>query len=152
MRIDPRVEEHVREAYRGVIAKNGDRMVAAFRDLNADDSATAVAYGMVVVGTVVNDAFPDGPTETELLGMARKIVDEEGDWIDLGDPHEIARLLSAAARGDTTFPGTNKADVVGHLFVSGGHLLGVYRDEGQNWWNYLEEIWHAVEAAPEPTS
>jgi hypothetical protein len=150
MEIDPRVEEHVREAYRGVIARDGDRMVAAFRDLNAADSAKAVAYGVFVLGYVVNDVFRDGATEAELLALAGKIIKSESDWINLRNAEDLARVLRSAAAADVTFPGVPPADVIGHVFVAGGYLLGVYRRANQEWWNYLEEIWEVLLAAPDP--
>jgi hypothetical protein len=150
MQIDPRIEEQVREAYRGVIAEDGDRMVAVFRDLSEDDARTAVAYGVFVAGYIVNDVFRDGATEAELRELATKIIASESDWINLGRPDTVARLLAAASKGDTTFPGVPPEDVIGHTFVSGGYLLGVYRRKDQHWWDYLNEIWEALLAAPDP--
>lgn len=150
MEIDPRVEEHVREAYRGVIARDGDRMVAAFRGLDPDDAATAVAYGVFVLGYIVNDVFRNGATEADLLMLAEKIVESESDWIRLRSASDVAGVLRSAAAGDVTFPGVPPTDVIGHAFVAGGYLLGVYRRADQEWWNYLEEIWEVLLAAPGP--
>ncbi|MEV6304956.1 hypothetical protein AB0M02_36475 [Actinoplanes sp. NPDC051861] len=150
MEIDPRIEEHVREAYRGVIARDGDRMVAAFRGLNTQDSATAVSYAVFVLGYVVNDVFRDGATGDELLDLAQKIVKSESDWIKLHSAEDLAAVLRSAAVGDVTFPGVPPGDVIGHVLVAGGYLLGVYRHEDQEWWNYLDEVWGALLAAPGP--
>ena len=150
MEIDPRIEEHVREAYRGVIARDGDRMVAAFRDLNAEDSAKAVAYGVFVLGYIVNDVFRDGASDTDLQTLAAKIIKSESDWINLNSADNLARVLRSAAVADVTFPGVPRGDVIGHVFAAGGYLLGVYRRADEEWWNYLDEIWAALLAAPDP--
>lgn len=150
MDIDPVVEERVREAYRAVIAKDGDRLVAAFYGLTEGQAALAVAYGLFVCGFVVNDAYPDGPTDADFRDLAAKIIQSESDWIRLGETDALGRLLVAAAKGDTAFTGVPKDDVIGHIFVSGGYLLGVYAEEGQEWWDYLNEIWEELLAAPDP--
>jgi hypothetical protein len=151
MHIDARIEEQVREAFRAVIAKDGDRLVAALRDLSTEDFATAVAYGLFVLGYVVNDVFRAGPSEDELRSMARKIIHGVSEWVDLGSEDEVARLLAAAANGDASFPGVPREDIVGIVFVSGGYLLGVYRRSNEHWWDYLNEIWQELLAAPDPT-
>ena len=151
MNIDPRIEEHVREAYRAVIAKDGDRMVRAFRGLGEVEAATMAAYGVFVCGYVVNDVLRDGVTEGRLRDLATKIVHSESDWIDLGSAEAVAHLLGAASRGDTSFAGVPREDVIGSIFVCGGYLLGVYRSEGKEWWDYLDVIWEELLASPEPT-
>lgn len=151
MRIDARIEEAVREAYRAVIAKDGDRMVRGLRGLSEDDFRTAVAYGAFVCGYVVNELFPEGLNEAELNRLAAMIIETESSWISLGSAEDIAKFLAATAKGDTTFAGVAKEDVIGHIFVCGGDLLASYRSRGQAWWDYLEEIENALEAAPEPT-
>jgi hypothetical protein len=150
MQIDEHVEEAVREAYRAVIAKDGPRLVNAFRDLSEDDARTAVAYGLFVCGFVVKDVLRDGITEQNLDQLAAAIIASESAWVDLGSAEDLAALLRAAATGDTSFAEVrDRQDVVGKIFVCGGYLLTSYRRDDQHWWDYLDEIWAALEAAPE---
>ncbi|MCA2216782.1 hypothetical protein [Jidongwangia harbinensis] len=148
MEIDPRIEEHVREAYRGIIGRDGDRMVAAFHGLGADDAAKAVAYGVFVLGYIVNDVFRNGATDADLRQLAGKIIESESDWINLRGADDVAGVLRSAATGEVTFPGVPPADVIGHVFVAGGYLLGVYRRADQEWWDYLDEIWAVLLTLP----
>lgn len=134
------------ESYRGVVARDGDRMVGAFHDLDDEDWQQAIALGVFVAGFIVNDVHRDGGTEEQLRELATKIVESESGWIDL-EAETVARFLAAAATGDTSFSGVPREDIIGHTFVSGGHLLATYRLEGQDWWSYLDEIEAAAEAA-----
>ncbi|MET8309741.1 hypothetical protein [Micromonospora sp. NPDC005173] len=147
MRVDERVEEAVREAYRAVIAKDGDRLASALAGLNEHEAQRAVRYAVFVVGFIVNDVFRNGATEAELSGLADKIIASESSWIELGPREDLASLLSAAAGGDVTATSTARADVVGNTFVVGGFLLTSFRLDDQRWWDYLDEIWAAMEAA-----
>jgi hypothetical protein len=149
MQINEHVEEAVREAFRAVIAKDGDRLVTAFRGLNEDEARTAVAYGVFVAGFVVQDVFRVGVSDDDLRDLATKIIASESGWVDLGDAATLARMLRSAAQGDPTFAGVPREDVIGNLFVSGGFLLTSFRTNDQHWWDYLDEIWAALEAAPE---
>jgi len=150
VRIDERVEEIVREAYRAVIAKDGDRLVAAFRGVSEEDAQTAVRYGVFVAGFIVNDVLRKGAREGELTELAQRIVASEEDWVDLGSVQDLASLLGGAARGDLAYGGVPSENVIGNIFISGGFLLTSFRLKEQRWWDYLNEIWSAAEAAPEP--
>ena len=149
MQIDPEVERHVREAFGAVMAKDGARLVAAFQGLDRDQSLEAATYGIFVVGFIVNDVFRDGWTAEQLRNLAAKIVDSEKDWINLGDVGDVANLLDAAGKSNLDFPDVPREDVLGNLFVCGGYLLTSFRLDGQDWWQYLDEVWEAALAAPE---
>ncbi|MBM0279470.1 hypothetical protein [Micromonospora tarensis] len=57
---------------------------------------------------------------------------------------DLAELLAAAARGDISSLAA-RADVVGNTSVLGGFLLTSFRLDDQRWWDYLDEIWVAME-------
>ncbi|MET8527118.1 hypothetical protein [Micromonospora sp. NPDC005172] len=147
MRIDEHVEGAVREAYRAVIAKDGDRLAATFAGLNEDEAQMAVRYAVFVVGFIVKDVFRNGATEAELSELADKIIASESPWVDLGPREDLATLLAAATSGNIVASSTARADVVGNTLVVGGFLLTSFRLDDQRWWNYLDEIWTAMEAA-----
>jgi len=151
MQISERIEGHVRDAFGAVISRDGDAMVEALKGLTAEDSATAVGLALYVVGFVVNDIHRDGATDEELATLARQITETESDWVQL-NPDTVASLLGAASTGDTLLGGVAREDLAGNVFVSAGHLLGAFSGQGQPWHEYLDEIWTALEAEPEPSS
>lgn len=149
MQIDEKIEEHVREAYSAVVGRDGNQMAQAFDGLNKDDRNTALALGLFVCEYALNDTYPDGPTESDLLDLAREIVEEESSWINLGTPGDLATFLKSVARGDTSASQVREGDIAGHTFVCGGHLLATRRLKNQRWWEYLDEIWAAAQSMPE---
>jgi hypothetical protein len=149
MRIDERIEEVVREAYRAVIAKDGERLVSTFRGLSDEDSKKAIGYGIFVCGYIIGDVFRDGVKDEQLRDLAAKIVASESDWVDLGSPDDLANLLSNVAKGEAPFDNVPSEDALGTLFVCGAFMLTSFRLDRQNWWDYLGEIWAAAESMPD---
>lgn len=148
MHVDPEIEQHVRDAFAAVIGRDGERFAAAFEGLDRDQSVAAATYGVVVVGYVVNSLFREGYADQQLRDLAARIVDGEKEWADL-DLDTVVRLLGSASAGDLKFPGVPREDVLGYLFVCGGYLLGIHRREGQEWWEYLDQIWAVTAAVSE---
>jgi hypothetical protein len=148
MRIDERIEAHVRQAFGAVIGRDGDQMTEALRGLDEADSQVAVGLALYVCGFVVNDIYREGATDGEVRGLAEQIVRSEAAWIKL-DANDIAKLLKAAATGDNTFGGLDTSAVAGLAFVCGGHLVGAFSEDDQPWHQYLDEVWEAFEAEPE---
>jgi hypothetical protein len=149
MRIDEGIEQHVRDAFGSAVNEDGDRLVESLKGLNQTDTLRALGLGLFAVGFVVNDIFRDGATDEELLDLAQQIVEEEASWVTL-DENAIVPLLRAAATSDISLPGVNKEDAVFLTFVCGGHLLAAFREDGQHWYDYLDEIWAQLLAAPDP--
>lgn len=148
MKIDERVEAHVRNAFNGVIARDGEQMVEALRGLDEADSLTAIGLVLYVCGFVVNDIYRTGATADEIRELADQVVRSES-WVRLRTD-EVATLLSAAATGDDTLGGLTKADIPGTATVVGGHLLGAFSHDDQPWHEYLDEIWAVLETQPDP--
>jgi hypothetical protein len=150
MQIDEQIEEHVREAYRGVAAEDGARIARAFEGLSPDDAATTLGYGLFVMGFVINDVLRKGATDADLDGIAQRAIETVSGWVDLGDKAAVVALLSAASKGDGSVPGVPPEDVLGNTFVLGGYLLQAYRLDSQHWWEYLDDIWAQAQATQAP--
>jgi hypothetical protein len=149
MQIDESVEARLREAYSAVIDRDGDRMAAALRELDQSQSEHALHLALFVCAFVTKDVYRDGPTEDNLLELGRQIVDGESGWVPL-DLDKIAELLRAALKGDVSLATVDPAEVPPLAIIVGGHLLAAFRLKDQRWWQYLEEIWEALLAAPDP--
>src|SRR5690349_4920120 len=127
MQIDDAVEDHVRTAFGAAIDHNPSGLKAALSPLSADDLKTATSYAIYACGYIVLDVFNAQPSGEGIAEMAAYIVDDNKDWVDLGDPAVVAKFLKATTTGDVTFPGVAEEDVVGHSFVIGGYLLSRFR-------------------------
>jgi len=85
---------------RAVVGRDGDRMLAAFAGLDDKDFRRCVGYGLAVVGHIVSDIYPEGPSEQDLDELAKRIIEGEADWIDLGDQLTVATFLGATTKDD----------------------------------------------------
>jgi hypothetical protein len=149
MRIDERVEGRLRECYSGAIAKDSDRISAALAGITKDDTTRLLGLGLFVVGFVVKDVLREDLTDERIRELAEKIVTKQADWMELGDPSEVAAFLKAAATGDRQLAGLGGEDITGLVIICGAHLLNYYRLDGQRWFQYLDEIWANLEGTPE---
>jgi hypothetical protein len=147
MQIDDAIEDHVRTAFGAAIDHNASGLKAALSQVNADDLKIATSYAIYACGYIVLDVFSAQPSDEGIAEMAEYIVEDNKKWVDLGDPAAVAKFLRAAATGDVNFPGVAEEGVVGHSFVIGGYLLSRFRHEGQRWFQYLDAIWNAAQAA-----
>jgi hypothetical protein len=144
MKIDERIEEHVREAFSAAIGRDGDRLVAALDGLDERDSQTALALGLAVCEFVLNDAFGAEPTPAELSTEAEEMRGDLPELLSLDSREQIAAFLGTVARGDTAMAGLDAARIVWLTFVCGGYLLGTRSLDDQKWWEYLNEIWDSL--------
>jgi hypothetical protein len=146
MPVNSQVEERMRKAYSGAVAKDSDIVARALDGISKADTGTLIAMGLYVVGFIANDIYRDGPTDEEYQELAVKISDKESDWIDL-NRDSVAGFLKVAATGDATLGGLDGEDLTGLAIVCGAHLLSYYRLDDQRWYQYLDEIWDSYEQA-----
>lgn len=151
MQIDERIEERVRHAYDAVAMEDGQILTQAFEGLSPDDMATALGYGLFVVGFIINDVLRDGASDADLAGIAQRAIESESSWVELGPVDSLVALLRAASKGETSIPGVPREDLVGFTFLLGGYLLQSYRLDNQHWWEYLDDIWAQAQSMPEPS-
>lgn len=149
MQIDPEVEAHLREAYSAVIGRDGDRMAAAFTGLDVTQSEEALSLALFVVAYIARDVYRHGPTDDDLIVLANQVAGSETNWVRI-DRAQVAELLRVALIGESPRAVLPPNDVAPLAVVVGGHLLGAFSLDGQSWWQYLEDIWDALLAAPDP--
>lgn len=144
MQIDEAIEDHVRSAFSAAIGHDPKDLKSALARIKADDFPIAVSYAVYACGYIVADVFNGELQETAILEMAEYVINDNNDWIDLGDTATVASFLQAAANGNINFPGVPTEDVAGNSFVIGGYLLSRFRPEGQRWFEYLDTIWNST--------
>lgn len=148
MKIDERIEQHVRDAFAAAAGEERDRFDAALNSLSDQNGPKAWTYAAYVVGYIINDIEA---TDQDLDGIAQRAIDATSSWINLGDKAAVKALMRAASQGDPNIPGVPPEKVVDMTFVLGSYLLQAYRPDDQEWWDYLSDVWAQAEAAPEPS-
>lgn len=151
MEINPAIEEHVRDAFAAVVGEERDRFDAALNGLSDDDGPKAWQYAAFVVGYVVNLVQPDGVQDDTLDRIAQRAIDATKSWFDLGSREQVKALLRASAEGAVNMPGVPREKAADMTFVLGSYLLQAYRGDDQHWWDFLDEVWAALQAVPEPS-
>ena len=146
--MDQQAEESLRAAFSGAIGRNPEAISAALAGVPRGRSEEVIGLALYVIGSVVNEATGGGLTDATVRDIAEQLVSGESDWIHVGDVGTVTRFLTAAATGDITAVNQlDTGDLVGLSVVAGAHLLAHYRDEGQRWYQYLDEILDGFETA-----
>lgn len=151
MRIDPDVEQHVRNALHGAVIKDIDQMVTAVGEIPEAKAKVAFGMGWYVCSYVLNDVYRDGITDDQANALAQKIFNDGAGWANLESPEKVAIFLKSTARGDASFDGLSADDILAPTFVIGAYLLTTARLDNEHWWDYLDKIWAALLNEPEPS-
>lgn len=146
MKIDEGIEEHVRNALGACVGEDLRGLDAALDGLTGTEGPIAWSYALFVVGTVVNGLLPKELTDQHFNVIADRAI-EALTWYDLGSRDQVKALLKSASDGDPTLRGVDPDKAVEMTFVLASYLLQAYRPEGTEWWNYLDAIWNAAQAA-----
>lgn len=152
MQIDEQVEEHVRDAFGASIDRDSERMRSALDGMNSEQLRDALSLAYFAVGYVMNDVYDGDPSSADIADVAKRVVRSEQDWIDLNES-EVSGLLAAASKGAAEVSGVKPGDALGLTIVTGAALLAGFRraKENENWDDYLDEVWEALLAAPDPS-
>ena len=145
--IDPKVEEPARQmlghAIRGEVAE----LAAAIRAGGGERRRQVLGLFLVTAAYVAVDVSGRWPTDADLRKIARAVAEHETTTpVSEADVYEylsgaaLGFRLPAGALGDDT------AAAVGPALITGG-MLFVFRPRGGKWWDYLDQIERAYEAA-----
>lgn len=142
------IEDRLRATYSAVIDRDPERFQKGLTGIAATGTegiTQALNYSLYVIGYVVADVLPqDDRGQETLTEMAQDIKNGTQDWIDVGSLQQITGLLQTALAMRREIPDVEPGDVGGDLFVIGGYLLARYRHEGQQWWEFLDAAWDAL--------
>lgn len=145
--LDDRVEPLVRNALSAAAAQDPDRLadaMLAFSDAVALIKGIRLAAAVAVL--VVTDLHHGKrPTAAELAEVAADIAAAE-DWTDI-TADEIVILLTAAYDGKRVDDLLPMDRVIAMSFVVTASLLASYRDDGEQWWDYLDRAEAIIEAS-----
>lgn len=153
MHIDDRVEERLREAFNGVLHRDGAAMANALQTLNLPETQHAVDLAYFITGHIVNEVHAGNPADADLASLARLIVKSEAGWITLEAP-SVQKVIAAAARNEPVIPGLGREESMGLTVVVAAYLLAGFRrtDAGEEWFDYLDEVLDAYAATPDAST
>jgi hypothetical protein len=146
MEIDGQIEPLVREALTAVVKEDSERLAQALAAFSDDDAALNGAQtAMAVTVHVLHDQAGRPPTEEEIRTVAQDVASAEA-WTDV-TTEEVATFLLAALRGTRVENDLPLERVLILAYVTAGYLISAYRQDDENWWDYLDRAEAAIESA-----
>lgn len=153
MRIDPSFEEPARELFGFAIRAELEQFAEKLRSLDEERLTGALRLAVLVAGRLVLDVTEgEQPSDADLRKMAETAAEVETRYSL--DEEKVHTFLARGVFGDAALEEVfSPVDVATVPFLVTGNLLGSYTsiDEGQEWWEYLDQIEAAIEAAAEPS-
>lgn len=149
MKIDDRIEALVREALDAAVKRDIDRLDASVKAFKDEASRRAAAQLLVTVcGYVVVDIYEGHkPSGEQIRALAEQVAAQDGEWSTLA-ADEIVAFLHAVLGDQTAEPLDPDAGVMMMFVVTASLLAGRPMPDGKWWYNYLDQVEAAIEAAP----
>ena len=144
--IDPKVEEAARQmlghAIRGEVAE----LAAAIRVGGGERRRQVLGLFLVTAAYIAVDVSGRWPTDADLRKIARAVAEHETTTpVSEGDVYEYLSGAALGFRPPADALGDDTA-AVGPALITGG-MLFTFRPRGGKWWDYLDQIERAYEAA-----
>jgi hypothetical protein len=152
VKIDDRAEEIARKLFGFAIRAELDDFERSIADAKpeilseARRLSVAVADGVVLVVTEGQQ-----PSDADLRKIAETAASVEKRY-ELSKDEVHAFLSKVVFGGQALDDVFSTGDAVTVPFIVAGNLLGSYRnaEQDQGWWEFLDEVEAAIEAAPDP--
>jgi hypothetical protein len=146
MEIDGQIEPLVREALTAVVKEDSERLARALAAFPDDDAAlNGARTAMALAAHVLHDQAGRPPTEEETRTVAQDIASAEA-WTDV-TAEEVVTFLLAALRGTRVDDDVPLERVLILAYVIAGYLISSYRQDDEDWWEYLDRAEAAIESA-----
>ncbi|MEU3456101.1 hypothetical protein ABZ671_21265 [Micromonospora sp. NPDC006766] len=147
MKIDDQVEQPVRDALHWIVKEQEDEFNAALQAFPDDASRQAALELLVTIARyVIIEAYSGPPSVDEVRELAGVIVEAES-WLPLSHS-EVERYLQAVLAGTPLIEHLEPETAVVLAFAVAGCLLASRPQPSGEWWfNYLDKVEAAIEAA-----
>lgn len=147
MGIDRKVEQATRTMLGHAIRHELDDLAALLQTLGDDTLLRGISLCLVASAYIAIEASERWPTDADLRDTAKLASSQSGTELDISE-QEIHDYLSRVALGpeklDAVF--SQKGLVSIPLYATANLLLS-FRPSDKQWWEYLDQIWKATEAA-----
>jgi hypothetical protein len=151
VRIDPRIEPLVREAFAAAVAQESDRFNSAISTISEkSDESFKVALNLaldvcrVALFTIHEGQRPDNDQLAYIAGG----FDNSEAWVGLS-PGDSLTFLTALADMKSVTDALPLTTLIPMVFAMGGWLLSAFLPENKHWYNFLDEILREIEVSPE---
>ena len=145
--IDPKVEEPTREMLGYAVRGELQDLASLIQSVGNERYKQTLGLCLIAAAYVAVDVSGRWPTDADVREIAR-LVSERGTEVKVNQA-DVYDYLSGAALGFQSLPealGDDVAAVTLPVLITGS-ILFTFRPKGQQWWDYLDQIWGAYETA-----
>lgn len=146
MRIDPRVEQPTRKMLGHAVRHELDELAAMILDIGNEAFFGSIPLCVLASAYIALDVNRQWPADADLREIA-KTVSESQDRLDISR-QRIYEFLSRVAFGREKVEDVFATEgIVTIPIYATASLLVTFCPSEKHWWEYLDQIWDAVEAA-----
>jgi len=147
MEIDRKAEQATRTMLGHAMRHELDDLAALMRTVGNGMLLRSIPLCMFASAYIAIDMCERWPTDADIREIAKLASSQSATELDISE-QEIYEYLSRVALGsekvDDVF--SDEGLVTVPLYTTANLLLG-FRPRGKHWWEYLDQIWDAAEAA-----
>jgi hypothetical protein len=145
--IDLKVEKPTRDMFGHAIRGELPDLAALIQSVGGDQYRHVLGLCLTAAAYIAVDVSGRWPTDADVQEIARLVAERETEIkLDREDVHDY---LSRAVLGFQPLPEALGDDVAAATLpvLITGSMLFTFRPKGRKWWDYLDQIWAAYEAA-----
>jgi hypothetical protein len=144
--IDRKAEQATRTMLGHAIRHELDDLAALMRTVGNDSLLRSLPLCLFASAYIAIDVSERWPTDADLREIARHAA-QSVTRLDVSE-QEIYEYLSRVALGPEKLDDVFSAEgIVPIPLYATANLLLKFRPEDKEWWQYLDQIWHAAETA-----
>ena len=146
MGIDPKIEQPTRKMLGHAIRHELDDLAAFVRAEGAEALLGCIPLCLFASAYIAIDVADRWPTEADLHKVAKN-ASESATELDISE-QEIYEYLSRVALGSEKLDDIFSIEGLATIpLYATANLLLTFAPREQHWWEYLDQIWDAAEAA-----
>jgi hypothetical protein len=146
MVIDPKVEQPTRTMLGHAIRHELDELAGVIRILGDEKFAACVPLWVFASAYIAVDVSGRWPADADLREIAARAA-KSATRLDISE-QEIHEYLSRVALGSQRLDEVFSDEGIGTIpLFATANLLSKFSPEDKEWWEYLDQIWDAADAA-----
>jgi hypothetical protein len=145
MIVDPKVEQSARQMLGHAIRHELDELAALIRAVGDETFLAAIDLCVFAAGYIAIDVCERWPTDADLRDLARR-AEQSVTQLDI-TKEQVYELVSRVALGNEMLNDIFDVQGVGTIpLYTTANLLLKFHSREMKWWEYLDQIWNAVQA------
>ncbi|MCG5458905.1 hypothetical protein PSH03_004668 [Micromonospora sp. PSH03] len=146
MKINSSTEAAMRAMIHAAVQRDFPKLDERLRTLNDDNTAAAtVELALALVGFLMVDIHKGRPSDDQISAVAEEVAEAES-WAQ-PTRREVADFLMRLMRGEPFATAVPTENAIILAFVVAANLLSSCRRDDEKWWDYLDRMEAAMEAA-----